>query len=155
MFPTGTCSTPNEFKFKEFLLPISAEDFSTFSHYIFFKRNFTFTITKRNPQQLLNCRLQSKVDCVVLCSVLHYSGSVTQSLIGGRALLSVTLATLGGVYEPGWKEPCVKVGVKLLHSSCPPQAQTCLVALSDMRGFGGNGRAFTKAWLRFEGSGRL
>lgn len=78
--------------------------------------------------------------------MLHYSRPVTQSLIGAMALLSITLATLGGVYEPGWKESCVKVGVKLLHS-CSPRVQTCLVALSDVRGFRGNGRALRKASL--------
>lgn len=64
----------------------------------------------------------------------------------GMALLSVTLATLRGVYELGWKDSCVKVGVKLLRS-CSAQAQTCLVALSDMRGFRGNGQAFRKVSL--------
>lgn len=82
----------------------------------------------------------------MIYSKLYYSRSVTQSLIGGMALLSVTLATLRGVYELGWKDSCVKVGVKLLRS-CSAHAQTCLVALSDMRGFRGEGRAFRKVSL--------
>lgn len=69
----------------------------------------------------------------------------------GMAMLSITLATLRRVYELGWNEPCVKVGVKLLHS-CYAQAWTRLVALSDTRGFRGDGQAFRKVSLSFEGS---
>lgn len=53
-------------------------------------------------------------------------------------ILSITLVTFSGLYEPGWSEPCVKVGVKLLQ----PFFVLRLTAQSDTMGCGGNGRVF-------------